>query len=81
MELYGCHQSVGHLVALLVAVIGPLDVFTNGDDPTRSCIFSTRYMYYGIAMNMVSADRPKKALYAVSKLATSNCIISVQKFN
>jgi hypothetical protein len=27
-----------------------------------------------------SAGRPKKALYAVSKLATSNCIISMRKF-
>jgi hypothetical protein len=30
-------------------------------------------------MNLVSADRPKKALYAVSKWATLNYMVSVQK--
>jgi hypothetical protein len=36
LELYECHQSVGHLVALLIAVIGSLDVSPNGDDSTWS---------------------------------------------
>jgi hypothetical protein len=32
-------------------------------------------------MNLESAGRPKKALYAVSKSVTSNCMVSVQKFS
>jgi hypothetical protein len=32
-------------------------------------------------MNLESTSRPKKVLYAVSKLATSNCIVHVQKFS
>jgi hypothetical protein len=32
-------------------------------------------------MNLVSAGYPKKALYAVSKSATSNCIFLVRKFS
>jgi hypothetical protein len=35
-EFYGCCQSVGHLRALLVIVIGLLDVSPDGDDSTRS---------------------------------------------
>jgi hypothetical protein len=35
-EFYGCCQSVSHLAALLVAVIGSLDISPNGDDPTLS---------------------------------------------
>jgi hypothetical protein len=34
-ELCGCCQSINHLPALLVIVIGPLDVSPNGDDPTQ----------------------------------------------
>jgi hypothetical protein len=30
-------------------------------------------------MNLVSADRPKKELYAFLKSATSNCLVLVQK--
>jgi hypothetical protein len=30
---------------------------------------------------LVSAGHPKKALYAVSKSTTSNCMVSVQKFS
>jgi hypothetical protein len=37
LELCRCCQSVSHLTAHLVAVIGPLNVSPNGDDPTRSC--------------------------------------------
>jgi hypothetical protein len=36
LELWGCCQSVSHLTALLVAVIGLLDVSPNGNDPTWS---------------------------------------------
>jgi hypothetical protein len=35
-EFYECCQSIGHLVALLVTVIGLLDVSLDGDDSTRS---------------------------------------------
>jgi hypothetical protein len=34
----------------------------------------------GIAINLVSADHPRKVLYAVLMSATSNCKPSVQKF-
>jgi hypothetical protein len=36
LELCGCHQSIRDLAALLDTVIGPLDVYPNGDDPTWS---------------------------------------------
>jgi hypothetical protein len=36
LELYGCHEPVSHLAALLVAVIGVLDVSPDGDDTMRS---------------------------------------------
>jgi hypothetical protein len=32
-------------------------------------------------MNLESVDRPKNALYAVSKSVTSNCMVSMQKFS
>jgi hypothetical protein len=32
-------------------------------------------------MNFKSADRPKKVLYTVSKLATSNYMLFVRKFS
>jgi hypothetical protein len=35
-EFCECCQSVGHLVALPVTIIGSLDVSPNGDDSTRS---------------------------------------------
>jgi hypothetical protein len=36
LELCGRHESVGHLVALLVRVIGLLDVSPDGDDTVQS---------------------------------------------
>jgi hypothetical protein len=32
-------------------------------------------------MNLVSVDRPRNELYVILKLATSNCMYSVQKFS
>jgi hypothetical protein len=36
LELYGCDESISHLIALLVTVIGALDVSLDGNDTVRS---------------------------------------------
>jgi hypothetical protein len=36
LEFCGCCQSIGHLAALLVVVIGSIDVSPDGDDSMRS---------------------------------------------
>jgi hypothetical protein len=80
LELCRCQQSFGSLSILPIRVKSPLDISHDGDDATWPWHLQDQVGIVWNCHKLAECQPSEEALYTVLKSATSNCMVSVQKF-